>query len=77
MGDANGVFAELKCGFQADEQYAWAAEWMSQVMPVHVARDELHLVASKVLCIADCSAAIISNKRAHPSAMPAVDKFCL
>ena len=77
MVDADGVVAELKCGVMTDRQNAWAAEWLSKMMPVHVARDILHLAATKVLCIADGSSAVISNRRANPSTMPVLDKFRL
>ena len=77
MVDVDGVFAELKCGFMVDKQNAWAAEWLSKMMPVHVALDVLRLTITKVLCVADCSSAVISNKQANPSAMPVVDKVRL
>ena len=77
MVDADGVFAELKCGFKIDKRNAWAAEWLSKMLPVHVALDVLRLTVSKVLCVADCSSAIISNRPANPSAMPVVDKVRL
>ena len=47
------------------------------MMPVHAARDVLCLQALKVLCIADCSSAIVSNRRANPSSMLVVDKVRL
>ena len=62
----NRVFAQLKCGFMVDKQNAWAAEWLSKMMPVHVATDVLCLTITRVLCIADCSSAVISNKRSNP-----------
>ena len=66
-----------ECGFLVDKQNARAAEWLSKMMPVHVAMDVLRLTISKVLCVADCSSDVISNRLANPSAMPVVDKVQL
>ena len=77
MVDVDGVFAELKSDFMVDRQNTWAAEWLPKMMPVHAALDVLRMTITKVLCIADCSSAVISNRRANPSAMPVVDKVRL
>ena len=72
--DRAGPFAEVCSGFMADAPNAWAAEWLGKALGLLTL---LSLAASRpkvVLCVADCSSAVMSNRRASPSGSPAVDR---
>ena len=71
--DREGPFVEVSSGFMADTPTAWAAEWLGKALGLLTL---LSLAASRpkvVLCVADCSSAVVSNKRAGPLGSPAVD----
>ena len=72
--DREGPFAEVSSGFIADAPNAWAAEWMGKALGLLTL---LSLVAPRpkvVLCVAECSSAVVSNKRAGPSGSPTMDR---
>ena len=72
--DGVGPFAEVSSGFVADAPNAWAAEWMGKVVGLQTLQ-RLALGHPKVvLCVADCSSAVVSNRHTSPSGSPAVDK---
>ena len=72
--DRIGPFAEVSSGFMADAPNAWAAEWLGKALGLLTLLSLAALRPKVVLCVADCSSAVVSNKRAGPSGSPAVDR---
>ena len=72
--DSEGPFAEVSSGFVADAPNAWAAEWMGKVLGLHTLMSLAVPRPKVVLCVANCSSAVVSNKRAGPSGSPVVDR---